>query len=143
MLNKNGRKWMGASMASTPGSITYKDINGDSKSIAPQNITTTSRVVIGTGSALETADDYRMESEVPDGVERTTTGYANAKDNFIIQYTANFTNNTGKDVTVKEIGLQCKYNTGASEISILTYRKTIDPVKIPSGGIKTFTVAFL
>lgn len=143
MLTKNGRKWLGSGTISTPGSITYKDINGDSKTISPQNITTTSRVVIGTGSTLEAADDYKMESEVPDGVERTTTSYSNAKDNFIIQYTANFTNNTGKAVTVKEIGLQCKYNSGASEISILTYRKTIDPVKIPAGGIKTFTVALI
>lgn len=142
MLTKNGRKWLGANLNSA--AVRYKDVDGEEKALSATNITASTRVVIGTGSTVETADDYKMESMAPEGMDMITNGYDIAKDNYTVQYTTAYTNSTGKAVTVKEIGLQTLYRVSASEnTKILTFRKTIDPVKIPAGGIKTFTVALL
>lgn len=140
MLTKNGRKWMGNSIKRYTDN--YIRTNGEKtpSSIAPDNITDHIKIVIGTGSTVETADDYRLESEVPENVTRTMWDKTYSGENYVAQYTAAFTNNTEKSVTVKEIGLQGFYN----DVNIiLVFRKTIDPVKIPAGGIKTFTVALL
>lgn len=139
MLNKNGRKWLGAAAANT--NERYKATNGEemSTSMSAINMSTSIKIVIGTGSTVETAEDYCLEAEVTEGVERTMWDKTYAGDNYVAQYTAAFTNNTEKSVTIKEIGLQV-FN---GNIEILVFRKTIDPVKIPAGGIKTFTVALL
>lgn len=137
MLTNNGRKWLGSALANK--SVSFKQIDGEMNEM-PASIMTHIKIVIGTGSTVETADDYRMESEVADGVKRTMWDRTLAGDNYIAQYMATFTNTTEKSVTVKEIGLTEFYS---DTVIILLFRKTIEPVKIPAGGIKTFAVALL
>lgn len=141
----------------TEVSIGLKDKSGNALTIqcipdtarpyysAPWNTNLTSRLTIGTGDTAVTADDYCLANEITasmSNIEYTTTCGAD-NDELKAVYTMTVTNNTGADVTIKEVGIEAGVgNSSYAEQFILIAREVLSsPITIPSGGSKVFTVS--
>lgn len=105
-------------------------------------------IVVGTGSTAPTYNDYKMESAVdPNIVSYTSNSLtfppintnSQITDPMVVTFTQNITNNSGNDITIKEVGL-FKGTGSTSCASVLITRDVISPVTITPNETKTFIV---
>ena len=97
-------------------------------------------IVVGTGDTPVTADDYNLASKIAHGTGagQLSYGAVTLYDPFVSDYTVkqriarSFTNNSGADITVKEIGLIVK--TSVDNYLVMIIRDVITPLTIPDGG---------
>lgn len=119
-------------------SKSYKNVEGATQSASGSNVIGNSRVSIGTGTDAVTIDDYTL-------TEITTLAASNIniaknaayEDAFMAIITTTYTNSTGADVVVNEIGWEY---VASGVVSILLARELIEPVTIAAGQSKTFTL---
>lgn len=105
-------------------------------------------IVVGTGSTAPTYNDYKMESAVDPSIVSYTSNFlaspptdtkSQITDPMVVTFTQNITNNSGNDITIKEVGLfKCTGSTDCA--SILITRDVISPVTITPNETKTFIV---
>lgn len=170
MLTKNAKKLllyylMNSSQTSTSnptpatGGFSLTNIDGSDKTAYPTDSsvfslinsfnhmvtapTTNSITFIrcGTGTTPATEDDYKLESYVTgltnDSVVTAVSGRVSKK-----TYTATFSNTTGADITVTEIGFftNCYYNSATQNDNFLLDRIVLEtPITIPAGESKAIT----
>lgn len=104
-------------------------------------------VDIGFGDTPPTSNDYKLEdSNACDTPTLTfiSNGYpSNYTYPYIRNVTTTYVNNSGSDVTVKEIGLVQKGSTANNnEQNVLITRNVLDtPIVVPNGSQVSFTVS--
>jgi len=97
-------------------------------------------IVVGTGNTPVTADDYNLASKIAHGTDagQLSYGAVTLDDPVIIDNTVkqqimrSFTNNSGADITVNEIGLIVKINY--RNYLVMVIRDVITPKTVPAGG---------
>jgi len=98
-------------------------------------------IVIGTGDTPVTADDYNLESKIAHGTGagQLSYGAVTLYDPDIVdsnktrqRIMRSFTNNSGADITVKEIGLIVK--TSGDDYLVMVLRDVIVATTVPDGG---------
>jgi len=97
-------------------------------------------IVVGTGDTPVTADDYNLASKIAHGTDagQLSYGAVTLYDPFVSDYTVkqriarSFTNNSGADITVKEIGLIVK--TSVDNYLVMIIRDVITAKTVPAGG---------
>jgi len=103
-------------------------------------------IVIGSGDSPVNIDDYDLDTKISHGDEagkmhyNATTVESTAKINngYIFRIIRTFTNNSGGDITVKEIGIIAKHR----ENKYLIARDVLSsPVTVPNGA--TLTVRYI
>jgi len=103
-------------------------------------------IVIGSGDAPVNIDDYNLDTKIPHGDEsgkmhyNATTVESPAKTNngYTFRVIRTFTNNSGGDITIKEIGLIAKHRMN----NYLIARDVLSsPVTVPNGT--TLTVRYI
>ena len=97
-----------------------------------------SHIGVGSGNTAPTADDYNLENELT-SLTCTSASMSNTSE-MSKQFTATFSNQTGEDVTVKEVGwfVSSYYSTTKTKLFERTVLDT--PVTIPNGESRAFTV---
>lgn len=107
------------------------------------------RFYVGSGTTEPTVNDYSMENEITnltlDSLVTTpnNTDLAVDYDNdYIVKYIATYTNNTDSPITVSELGagFYYNYNSGRRLVDMIIAREVIEPVTIPVGATRTFTI---
>ena len=110
-------------------------------------------IVVGTGNTPVTADDYNLESKIAHGTDAGQLSYNETilygpfvTGTAVVQvFRRQFTNNSGTDITVNEIGLIVK--TSYDNYLVMIIRDVLDtPKTVPAGdsldiGIVLKTVA--
>ena len=98
-------------------------------------------IVVGTGNTPVTADDYNLESKIAHGTDagQLSYGAVTLYDPVVVdgntvkqQIIRSFTNNSGTDITVNEIGLIVK--TSGDNYLVMIIRDVINSLTIPDGG---------
>ena len=98
-------------------------------------------IVVGTGDTPVTADDYNLESKIAHGTGagQLSYGAVTLYDPVVVdankvkqQIIRSFTNNSGADITVKEIGLIVK--TSHDNYLVMVIRDIITATTVPDGG---------
>ena len=97
-------------------------------------------IVVGTGDTPVTADDYNLASKIAHGTDAGQLSYNESVlyDPVVTgtavrqEFRRQFTNNSGADITVKEIGLIVK--TNYDNYLVMIIRDVITPLTIPDGG---------
>lgn len=102
---------------------------------------------IGTGSAPNEISTYTLQSKIPHGTGSNKMQYGETvcsmidSSNFPImrfEITRSFTNNSGGNITVREIGLVMQHSSDGSSINarLMICRDVLSsPVTVPNGGI--------
>lgn len=138
MLNLNGK----LALASTAAKA-YKNINGETTGTTQSatNVRTNIEVRVGSGTTAPTVNDTYLESVITtlSKVSSTSSSAYTYGDNYSLTATTTYENNTDSDVTVTELGMVANA-TAAEGTQIMIAREVIDPVTIPVGGQKTFTL---
>jgi len=97
-------------------------------------------IVVGTGNTPVTADDYNLESKIAHGTDAGQLSYNETilygpfvTGTAVVQvFRRQFTNNSGTDITVNEIGLIVK--TSGDNYLVMIIRDVINSLTIPDGG---------
>ena len=110
----------------------FNNNSSDSNSSYPLNKIS---IVIGSGDVAPTYDDYKMGN--PLNLSTVTQSYST--DGGVMTFVKTFKNDSGSEVTVKEVGL---FGTPGiySYCVVLTRTVLSSPVTIANGETKTFTV---
>lgn len=128
--------------------VTTSGANYNETGITLNNYARYTGIVVGTGSIAPTYNDYKMESAVdPSIVSYTANSLASPPtgnnsqitDPMVVTFTQNITNNSGNDITIKEVGL-FKGTSSTYCASVLITRDVISPVTIAPNETKTFIV---
>lgn len=92
-------------------------------------------IVVGSGDVAPTYDDYKMGN--PLNLSTVTQSYST--DGAVMTFVKTFKNDSGSEVTVKEVGL---FGTPDNCDCCVVLTRTVlsSPVTIANGEIKTFTV---
>lgn len=139
MLTKNG-KFMFANTITSQR--TYKGVDGNSISLTLGN-KAYGAIWAGSGTTPPSVDDYCIESRLTalSALGGSITLSDSIEKNYIMLLTETFTNATSEDITVNELGWVCGSGYTQAETSgALLVREVIDPVVIPAGESKTFTI---
>ena len=111
---------------------TFNNNSADSNSPYPLNRIS---IVVGSGDVAPTYDDYKMGN--PLNLSTVTQSYST--ENGVMTFVKTFKNDSGSEVTVKEVGL-----FGTPDVYnfcvVLTRTVLSSPVTIANGETKTFTV---
>ena len=105
-------------------------------------------MVLGTGTAQETYNDYTINtaSGLTMNSYTGTISIDTNTQNVIITNSKIVTNNTSSDITITEIGISkpVSYNSSGTVTPVLVYRKLLPtPVVIPAnGGVQNFELKF-
>ena len=145
MLNRNGKAYLYPTMAvdnSNP-SCKMKNLEGGADyTFDAQNIT---KIFVrgGTGNTNPTVDDWNLAAPVLDltEIDNTDTQKKSPRsfdDNFIMTVTTTYQNNTGSDVTIKELGLFIYESLAVTDHMLA--RQLIDPVVVRAGRSYAFTM---
>ena len=146
MLNKNYRKYIGnvasnnsCTLVSTEG-VDTEFTGGDLQSCWKNLRTTTNNgrqymeLTLGTGNTQATEDDYSLESEVE--LTRVASSSVYGSESYIYNFTETFVNETGAEVTVREIAL----TVSKIDTKLLLGRLVLDnPVTIANGEVYAFS----
>jgi len=98
-------------------------------------------LVVGTGTTEPTRDDHKLESKIPHG---TGAGELYYYDTAVIhgpdyiEVRRTFANQSGADITVREVGLIARYydaDTTALELALIA--RSLFTITIPAGGSAT------
>lgn len=146
--NTGVRNTSGVSFGITAGSSYYTNyINELSVNLYPRKNTT---VRVGTGDTAVTADDYDLANDVTNALSNVTNSQnlvVNDEGKLITTYLFSATNNTGNELTIKEVGIHKANIWGGSngsepKNSCFLARKILDnPITVPNGT--SFTVNFV
>lgn len=120
--------------------INYEDLVDGMKQ--QTEIVSAMDIVVGNGTTPVTADDFKIESEVFDGlqfVSMTKKGVSGSNGKMWIDYYKTMKNNTGETITISEIGLKnFMYAYQDNKHPILLTREILEqPIVVPNGGIFT------
>lgn len=145
MLNRNGKAYLYPAMAidaSTPG-FKMENLEGTIDYTFNKNQITKIFVRGGTGNTNPTVDDWNLAAPVTNltEIDNTNTQKISPRsyeDNFIMTVTTTYQNNTGSDVTIKELGLFIFESFASSEHMIA--RQLIDPIVVRAGRSYAFTM---
>lgn len=152
MLTNNGKAYL------TPAAIMKNATNpvidlmassGSHRAQPMSDIKTGPRVIVGSGSAPATSEDYALGNRIDTLTlvsEEATEGTYNTRsyaDRTISTYTATYRNDTNDTITVAEVGVALEFNTvGLGGEYVLLSRDVINPVAIAPGKTFSFTVAW-
>jgi len=100
--------------------------------------TTTSGIVLGSGTTPPTINDFRLESQITSGLHCSVASVYHSEGYVTRNITA--TNISDYEITIAEIGYQCQIYTGENTTSgskfVLMDRSLLQvPVTIPAGGV--------
>lgn len=134
------KSYMGNTFYVTP-STTTSSLSFISSAITE---TSTSGVIVGSGNTTATENDYCLENQITGLTATNSNSIYYDADNYRFIQRVEFTisNNTGNDVTIKEIGRVCSCNTSSTRGNttssnakcFLIDRTVLDaPVEIPNG----------
>lgn len=145
MLNRNGKAYLYPTMAIDSGNpaCIMKTINGDTDySFARDQI---SRIFVsgGTGNTNPTVDDWNLAAPATNltEIDNTNTQKKTPRsygDNFILTVTTTYQNNTGSDITIKELGLFI--HEGQADMDHMLARQLVDPIIVRAGRSYAFTM---
>lgn len=102
------------------------------------------KLVFGTGSTEETADDYALASKINTFAAYSTETQASFDSAFKTVFIVTAINNSGSSITVSEVGLEKTLYTNTSDKDeshsfLMTRMVLTEPVTIPSGSSYTFS----
>lgn len=106
-------------------------------------------ICLGDGTTAPTLSDYCLDNDITSSlsfISGTTPGSnpggnSRTADSGFASVTATYKNNTGSDITVKEIGLMAAVGQAGANYHILLTRDVLNtPVTIPAGQERAFTV---
>ena len=144
MLNRNGKAYLYPTMAidtSQPGIKTRS--TGNLESVFTNNQINKIWVKGGTGNTTPSVDDidlYEAVSTLTE-IDNTNTQKISPRsyeDNFIMTVTTTYQNNTGIDITIKELGMFIHENYNNRDVMIA--RQLVDPVVVRAGRSYAFTM---
>ena len=100
-------------------------------------------IVIGTGTTPVQSTDYRLESELKEGISVISTTRIPSYSEGTVKYIRQYQNTSGAELTVNEIGfVSMAYTAGKSSArSFLIFREVLEePIVVPADGY--FTIEF-
>lgn len=120
----------------------YSSVNSDI--LSNLDIRRNLKLVFGSGSAEEAADDYALASKINTFAAYNTETQASFDSAFKTVFIATVINNSGSNITVSEVGLEkILYtdpgNKDESYSFLMTRIVLTEPVTIPSGSSYTFS----
>lgn len=144
MLNRNGKAYLYPTMAIDTSQPTLKTRStGNLESIFNREQISKIWVKGGTGNTTPSTDDtdlYKAVSTLTE-IDNTDTQRPSTRtyeDNFIMTVTTTYQNNTGNDITIKELGMFIHENYNNRDVLIA--RQLIDPVVVRAGRSYAFTM---
>lgn len=144
MLNRNGKAYLYPMMAidtSNPGIKTRS--TGNLETILNREQTSKIWVQGGTGNTTPFADEIDLHEAVStlteiDNTDTQIKSVRTYENNFIMTVTTTYQNNTGNDITIKELGLFI-HDTNNNQ-DIMLARQLVDPVIVRAGRSYAFTM---
>ena len=98
-------------------------------------------LVVGSGDTPVSLNDYDLDSKIPHGTGSGQLSYGDSSkyDETSGNTTSHgvqrsFDNNSGADITIREIGLIATINIGGQNINVLLLRDVISDTTVPNGG---------
>lgn len=145
MLNRNGKAYLYPTMALEPSNqaCIMKNLDG-SDSYTFSNIQITNIFVRGgSGNTNPTVNDWNLATPVTNltEIDNTNTQKRSPRsfeDNFIMTVSTTYQNNTGSDVTIKELGLFI--HESQADVDHMIARQLVDPVIVRAGRSYAFTM---
>ena len=144
MLNRNGKAYLYPTMAIDTNQPALKTRStGNLESIFNRDQISKIWVRGGTGNTTPSADDvdlYEANSTLTE-IDNTDTQKKSARtyeDNFILTVSTTYQNNTGNDITIKELGMFIHESYNNRDIMIA--RQLVDPVIVRAGRSYAFTM---
>jgi len=107
-------------------------------------------VVVGSGDTPVSIDDYNLASKIPNGTGAGQLSYGpvtmdapmKTDSGYLFRVVRTFTNNSGGDITVKEVGLIAYHKHVDGAVYFLIARDVLaSPVTVPNGS--TLTVRYI
>ena len=142
--------------SATDATISIIDIDGVSRTVSYDSdktmylnalsTNTNVSIVVGDGDAEAVMDDYILESQITALTHSSTTMHpvsvSGTRASLIIERT--FTNSTGSEVMVKEVGIYARLQYSSSNYySYMIYRKVLEQaLKIPNASSETIQIEF-
>ena len=106
-------------------------------------------ILVGTGTDPVDITDYQLASKISHGTGSGQLSYGETSsytDGSGLQQDRgmqrSFDNNSGADITIKEIGMVLKINDGSSDYYIMVMRDVISDTTVPNGGRVTIEYWF-
>lgn len=144
MLNRNGKAYLYPTMAIDTSQPALKvRSTGDHESVFNREQISKIWVKGGTGNTTPSADDidlYEAVSTLTE-IDNTNTQKQSTRsyeENFIMTVTTTYQNNTGIDITIKELGMFIHESRDDRDIMIA--RQLVDPVVVRAGRSYAFTM---
>ena len=144
MLNRNGKAYLYPTMAIDTSQPALKvRSTGDHESVFNREQSSKIWVKGGTGNTTPSADDidlYEAVSTLTE-IDNTNTQKQSTRsyeENFIMTVTTTYQNNTGIDITIKELGMFIHESRDDRDIMIA--RQLVDPVVVRAGRSYAFTM---
>ena len=98
-------------------------------------------IVVGTGSTEPTRNDYNLESKIPHGTGLGQLYYYECNVEFgndYVQAYRAFENQSGEDITIREVGLIAQYyDVDAAAYKYALIARSLFTLTIPAGGSAT------
>ena len=129
------------------GNVRYLGFRNYFPGTVSQNVTfsASSGILVGTGNAAPTEDDYCLASQITSGMSATSPAATRSVDdngNPYVEFVFVLSNTTGSDIVVSEIGyaqtLYCSSTEGSADSSTSTFLfdRTVlsTPVTVPANG---------
>lgn len=145
MLNRNGKAYLYPTMAidNNNPACTMQNLSGNAAYTFTREQISKIFVCGGTGNTNPTVDDWNLAALVSNLTEIDNTNTQKKtprsfENNFILTVTTTYQNNTGSDVTIKELGLFI--HEGQTDIDHMIARQLVDPVIVRAGRSYAFTM---